>query len=79
MSEPKFIPGMLIKLKPENFPQDAYEGHGLILEATETHYQVLMYDLVKISRRNLSTTVIGQKRIFFSIEEADGLQFFEEV
>ena len=71
--------GQLIKLVPSNFQKDLYDGHGLILEVTETHYRVLMYDLIRIIRKNMATVVIGQKETYFSIDEADGYGYFEVI
>jgi hypothetical protein len=76
--EPKFLPGMLIKLKPENFEKDMLDGYGLILDNDDGQYLILMYNLTKTSRKNLSVVDLKQRRIELPVKEADERGYFEE-
>jgi hypothetical protein len=76
--EPKFLPGMLIKLKPENFEKDMLDGYGLILDNDDGKYLILMYNLTKTSRKNLSVVDLKQRRIELPVKEADERSYFEE-
>lgn len=73
----KFDVGDMIELVPEAFPDDWYEGIGLIMSLEDNQYTVLIFSLVKTSRRQLSTYVLGQTTLRLSIDKADESGYFK--
>lgn len=79
MTEPRFSVGDMIELVPQNFFHDWYQGTGLILSVDDNKYTVLVFELVKISRKRLTNMNLGQQRIEFPIQEADECGYFKLV
>lgn len=75
--EPRFDVGDMIELVPENFPDDWYEGIGIILQIENGKYSVHIFSLVKTSRKRMTTYVLGEKRMQFPVIEADENGYFK--
>jgi hypothetical protein len=71
MSEPKYDVGDMVELDSSSFEDDMYEGTGLIVKIENSVYNILVFSLKKISRKNLSTVVLGQRTIKLPVEIAD--------
>jgi hypothetical protein len=72
----RFDVGDIIELIPENFPDDWYEGIGLILDIVDGNYYVHIYSLVKTSRKKLTVIMLGEQRMHFPVNEADENGYF---
>ena len=77
MSEHRFDVGDLIELVPENFFHDWYQGKGLILSVEDHKYKVLIFELIKISKKRLVEINMGQQTVDFPIKEADECGYFK--
>ena len=75
--ESRFDVGDMIELVPENFPDDWYEGIGIILQIENGKYSVHIFSLVKTSRKRMTTYVLGEKRMEFPVVEADENGYFK--
>lgn len=83
----KWNPGDLVEFIPGNYVDQGYsgkywyDGRGLIISTEDNLYEILVFNLTKISSKNFAEYEIGQVTVKIPIDEcdlADGLKSLED-